>query len=546
MNSKRYNEIQDLFLSAHDLYEICSHVEKYEVLGYWHACSHLGSGELDELISGSIMYEIQNWSSSKQSLISFVDTIGHFLYEAGYIRELLLGLREISLALEDERQPKDLKKMLISKANLGNLFGSLGMWDKSICLLKECSEESIRIFGKCSLQSIQCLRSLFQAYRGKEDLVNAEIICNQLLLVAREAYRETHPEVTHCKLCLAGLRFSNEDFEEAHSIYTDALETAILFYGHGSREVLDIQNNLVSTLWAMKKNEQAKAIVEHQVRALRAARDTTERYGYSLNLRAAIYYGDKDYAVAEASWLEALELYERTQDADSPDKITILNNLGTLYHQTEQYDKALSVRIKQIKMAQRLLGKTHPDALNAGINFAHLFSEAGEPARSVRMLESQKKVLEAHDYSKTRLYQRCLRLIGVNSRKSGDYRLSEENLKNALLIATSLEPHDHDGISALMAGIAKTLDLAGQPQESIEWRMKCLAYREESVGDDSLSTNRARYDLASALYKSGFVEESILQLAKIESSIMMQDSLGSDEQKLIDEVADLRFAIEGT
>ena len=545
-SSNRHHEIQDLFLSAQSLYGMCSHIEDNELLYYWNSCKHLGVAELDVMISDCVMHEVRNWSNSSKKLISFVDAIGHFLYEAGYTRDLLLHLREISLRLENEQQPTDPKRILISKANLGNLYGSLGVWDKSIALLAECSKESNRFFGKNSIQSIQCLRSLFSAFRGKEDLENAEVICEELLLVARGLYPEAHPEVIDCKSCLAGLKFSKGDFDGAHSIYVEMLDNAIFLYGNGSREVLDIRNNLVSTLWAMENYEQSKKMIDSQVRTLRVAKDTSDRYGYSLILKAAIHYGDKDYDVAAATWLEALDLYlyERTQQANSPDKITVLNNLGTLYHETKQYAKALSTRRRQILMAQRLLGKTHPDSLNASINFEHLLFESGECARSVRMLQSLRKALEFYSYTQTTLYRRCLRLIGLNSRDMGDYELAEDSFRAALSISISSQPYDHFEIGALMAGLGKTLDLAGRTLESLEWREKCLGWREENLGNDNPSTNRARYDLALVLYKIESTERSLFQLDKIESSMKLKDSLVANDQKLIDDVAGLRSLMQ--
>ena len=544
LSSHRHHQIQDLFLSAQSLYGMCSYVEDNELLHYWNSCKHLGVSELDVMITDCVMHEVQNWSDSSKKLISFVDAIGHFLYEAGYTRDLLLHLREISLQLETEQQPGDPKRILISKANLGNLYGSLGMWDNSIALLAECSKESIRLFGKNSIQSIQCLRSLFSAFRGKEDLENAEDICEELLLVARELYPEAHPEVFDCKSCLAGLKFSKGDFDGTSSIYVEMLDNAIFFYGNGSREVLDIRNNLVSALWAMEEYVESKNIIDDQVRALRAARDTSDRYGYSLNLMAAIYNGIKDYDVAEATWLEALELYERTQQTNSPDKIAILGNLATLYHETQQYAKALSTRRKELQMAQRLLGKTHPDSLNASINFAHLLLESGEPGRSVRMLQSSRKTFEFYACTQNTLYRRCLRLIGLGSRDTGDYELAEDSFRAALSIAICTQPYDHAEISALMAGLAKTLSLAGRTLESLEWREKCLGWREENLGNDHPSTNRARYDLALILYEIESTERSLFQLDKIESSMKLRDNLNSDDQKLIDDVAGLRSLMQ--
>jgi tetratricopeptide (TPR) repeat protein len=294
----------------------------------------------------------------------------------------------------------------------------------------------------------------------------------------------------------------------------------------------------------MKKNEQAKKMIDRQVLALRAARDTTVRYGYSLNLKAAIYYGDKEYAVAEATWLEALELCEQTQDSNSPEKITILNNLGTLYHDTGQYEKGLSARRKQIKMAQRLLGKAHPDSFIAGINFAHLLSETGEVARSVRMLESQRKLFEAYDFTQTNLYLRHLRLIGMNSRDMGNYKLSEDSFKTALTISISPHLNDPDDIGRLMGGLAKTLEAAGKLEDSMKVYKQALDHYLEHRGTDDWYTNRERLNLARLLHKLGRNTEAIELLRELQASMGRNDEPDDDDRQLISDSGELMQTIQ--
>ena len=588
--SKRHNEIRELILYAQDLHELCTHTDEATVLQYWDVAKLPEDGELDNMISDSVIQVIRAESKPKAEMISFVNSIATLLYEGGFARELLLELRELSLTLEQGSSTPNPKTVLISKANLGNVYGSLGMWDKSIKLLCECKSESVLAYGESSPQFLECVRSLSLAYQGKGDLKKAKEVCEELIVTTRNKYPEDHPEMTECYLHLAGLKWNLGDPEAAYAIYIDALERAVFYNGEASEEAFSIRNRLVSTLMAKGEIEKGKQIINEQIHSLQAAERTIDSmsYGYALELRGCLYYGTHDYVEAESSWLESLSLYERLQAEYSEDKVTVLTNLGTLYQVTSKYEQATEARLRQLKMTQRLFGRDHPESLEAAILYIELLFRKGDLAQSALMLKSTIMFLLASDETQLEIYRRVrcfckldtmllaqrlhavaipfrrrelawirqvdgdtdpstlcsINHLAIDLRETGQVEEAEYLFRELLSAHQQvLEPEDFQ-IGRALSGLAKTLKLAGKLEEALNYSRQALDHFNEHEGPNALWTNRERLALAGVQQQLARNSEATALLHELQASMNSNNEPDDVDHQLISEAAELLRIID--
>jgi tetratricopeptide (TPR) repeat protein len=491
------------------------------------------------MIYEKAMHEVQERTSSPKDVILFVDRISSLLDEAGYSRDLLLALREISLQAEQNANPVNRKTALVSKANLAYLYREIGRTADAIRLFRECRDESILLHGRESKVTLQCIVGLGSALRvnerGAEGAVETQKAYQEMLDIASSIFERGHPELLECEIRLAGLEYDKGNYKQAIKRYNRGIINAAFLYGEGSNEVSYIRNQLAASLWADDQAMEALKVINKNIEIIGENKAWGHDYIHAIDLKGAICYSNGDYNAAERCWLQCLASYDKTHAEDSPDKIGVLNTLGTLYHETDRFEEALHTRKRQLKMAQRLLGATDHDSLNAAINYAHVLHNDGEITRALSMLISIGMLFKASQKRDHCLYIRYLRLLGVCSRNAADYKLSEDSLKAALLASEESGNSSHVEIGQLMAGIANTLEAAEKYPECIDWRRKCLEHREGCLGARNASTSRARIELAKSYRINRQTSEALDELNKLESSIIGLTETTPAEENLLEE-----------
>ncbi|MBI9018095.1 MAG: tetratricopeptide repeat protein [Phycisphaerae bacterium] len=102
---------------------------------------------------------------------------------------------------------------------------------------------------------------------------------------------------------------------------------------------------------------------------------------------------DADKAEADLDYDKAIEIYEQAlaeiSDADKEYEATYLNNLGLLYRQLAQYDKAEPLYKQALAIDEEVLGKDHPEVATACNNLASLYSDTN------RLKEAEPLMLRA-------------------------------------------------------------------------------------------------------------------------------------------------------
>ncbi len=97
----------------------------------------------------------------------------------------------------------------------------------------------------------------------------------------------------------------------------------------------------------------------------------------TLNRQAVQLYGLGNYAEATVVAQRALTLAERVLGKEHPDTLTSVNNLAELYQAQGRYGEAEPLYRRALEARERVLGKEHPNTLISVNNLAELYRAQG-------------------------------------------------------------------------------------------------------------------------------------------------------------------------
>jgi CHAT domain-containing protein len=115
-------------------------------------------------------------------------------------------------------------------------------------------------------------------------------------------------------------------------------------------------------------------------------------YAISLSGLGLQYKSMDDYTRAEECYLEAKAIWESKSDREDPEYATLLNNLGSLYHDKGgDYTRAEEYYLESKEIRKKVLGKEHPHYAISLNNLGELYHDMGDYVRA------EKHYLESKD-----------------------------------------------------------------------------------------------------------------------------------------------------
>jgi tetratricopeptide (TPR) repeat protein len=128
--------------------------------------------------------------------------------------------------------------------------------------------------------------------------------------------------------------------------------------------------------------------------ALNAASEFGEldpRYVYSLENVAELYYSQGAYAEAEPHCVKLLQLTRARLGADHPDIGVITTNLGMLYHELGQLDKA-EQHYKVAWHLRKKIGTHHPQMVHLVTNYSRLLEATGRKEQAEELKSTAESI----------------------------------------------------------------------------------------------------------------------------------------------------------
>ncbi len=192
--------------------------------------------------------------------------------------------------------------------------------------------------------------------------------------------------------------------------------------------------------------------------------------------------GDDDRALWY--YFKDLAISEKLLGKDHPDTAKSYNNIGIVYSDKGDYDGALEYYLKALAIKEKVLGKDHPDVAGSYNNIGTVYSDKGDYDKALeyylKALAISEKVLgKDHPHTATSYNN-----IGVVYDDKGDYDGALEYYLKALAIQEKVLGKDHPDTARSYNNIGNVYSGKVDYDRALEYHLKALAIREKVLGKD--------------------------------------------------------------
>jgi CHAT domain-containing protein/tetratricopeptide (TPR) repeat protein len=233
----------------------------------------------------------------------------------------------------------------------------------------------------------------------------------------------------------------------------------------------------------------------------------------ALNKQAVQLYGQGKYKEAAAIAEKALALAERVLGREHPDTLTSVNNLAEDYNAQGRYGEAEPLYKRALEAYERVLGREHPNTLTSVNNLAGLYHAQGryseaEPLYKRALAASERVLGPDHPNTLTSVSS-----LGVLYQARGRYGEAEPLLERALAGYERVLGPEHPDTLTGLSNLGMLYEARGRYSEAEPLLKRALDAEERVLGpehpDTQISVNNlgflyeaeGRYSEAEPLYK---------------------------------------------
>ena len=271
---------------------------------------------------------------------------------------------------------------------LGNTYQNLGIYDSAETELTRALDLNRKIYGDQSKETAMSLKNIGLIYHYKGDYEKAENYYKKSLEMLKSI--ETKPTFERALVLDAygTLMTDQGEYEKAEKITEEALRIAEAVKGSEDPDVAQIKNNLATSYNYLGKLDQADSLYKESLRVFRKHYGNFHiRVSSSLNNLAFINIFKKEHKLALPLLEEALNIKIVVLGKDHPDLINAYSNVGSTYFNIDDYKNA-----EKFMSASIDVGLKNYDKYN--INLSRPYMWYG------RVLIANKKINEGLNYLK--------------------------------------------------------------------------------------------------------------------------------------------------
>ncbi|WDD36279.1 tetratricopeptide repeat protein (plasmid) [Nostoc sp. UHCC 0926] len=291
---------------------------------------------------------------------------------------------------------------------LGRFYEGQSFYQQAADWYDRCRSLSEQRFGSEHLDVATSINYLAYIYRLQGRYVEAELLCQQVLMIRQRLLGAEAPQIADSLNQLAMLYFLQGKYDDAEALYKQALEMRQRLLGSEHPDVAEYLNNLGFLYLAQERYSEAEPLFKQ---AIIFYKDTTEKIylAITLNNLARLYDAQERYTEAEILYLQALELFKQLLGEEHPDVANCLNNLAFIYAQQGYQLKAETTYSQALEIRRKLLGNEHPDVAFSLNDLAKFYTSLkryaqAEPLYLQALAILEEKLGKEHPFT-VRLYQ---------------------------------------------------------------------------------------------------------------------------------------------
>ena len=419
-----------------------------------------------ELLDNGVKKIDRELSDQPEVLANMLGVTGN-VYESLGLYEKALPLLSRSYELSDSifgSQSPETAKSLNDLANLnfamGNYEPAIEKFDKAIVIRKS-------VFGESSLETAESMNDLAMVLREEGKYDEAEKLLNHSLSIRKKFIHGKSSEVALSMNNLAMVKEDKGEYDEAKKLFKESLEMLENLYGKIHPSVSETMGNFAGLLQEMGKYEDASKLFNETLEIDKALYgDIHPQISTDLYYLASNKALMGDLNTAEKLYSEALDLDKKLLGDDHPYVALDMNNLAGIYNDKGEYNKAEALYKKSLALNRKIYGNEHPEVATSISN------------------------------------------LGVLYQREGKYKLAEPLLKSALDMRIKLLGENHPSVVTSINIYASLLSNEGKYKQAIEQYRKSLALRIKMLGEDHPHTANAFLGLGNALIETHQYDEA--------------------------------------
>ena len=263
-----------------------------------------------------------------------------------------------------------------------------------------------------------------------------------------------------------------------------------------------------------------------------------------LNRLVVLYYGQGQYAKAEALAQRVLTIGEKAYGPDHLDLTTSLNNLARLYEKQGQYSQAEPLYKRTLAIREKELGPEHPSVAASLNSLAALYVRQGKYAQAEPLMKQSLAIRERALGPEHPSVAASLNNLAALYMRQGQSAQAEPLLKRSLAIREKQLGPNHPDVAKSLNGLAELYRSQAQYAQAEPLYQRALAIQEKQVGLDHPDVAIILNNLA-ALYRrqSQYARAESLYLRTLD---IWEKSLGAEHPQVaicLNNLGDLHTAL---
>jgi CHAT domain-containing protein/Tfp pilus assembly protein PilF len=325
--------------------------------------------------------------------------------------------------------------------------------------VQSSTQEAIEIqtayLGKEHYEVGLSISRLAFAKQNLGDLAGAEPIYTQALCVLRSNLGESHPEIAEVLDWMGVLYLMQSKYEKSDSVLVEALE----MYKHftdSSRGIAITLNDLAHLMFLRGDHAGSEQVHQEAIDMWRKIGDKdTPGCATTLDNFGVLYAMQGRYLDAEPLYREALSIRRKLLRSDHPDVAVSLNNLAGLNFVQGNYTEAAPLYHEALAIKRKTLPAGHQSLALGLTNLGSVVYKQGDVEEAIVLLEEALQIFRnnlppGHNY----IALASNNLATVMSVK-GDYARAESLYVAALSIYRVNLGEKHESVATLISNIAK-------------------------------------------------------------------------------------------
>lgn len=246
--------------------------------------------------------------------------------------------------------------------------------------------------------------------------------------------------------------------------------------------------------------------------------ELTQISGQLFNNLGIIYIEQGEYDKALEQYEKAIDIYRRMFGTNHLLTAKTYNNISGVYRSQGNYKKALEFLMKAINIYRQEFGTDNPSLATTYNNIGLVYYDLGD---YVKALEYYKKDLEINERMQKSDHldsATAYNNMGLAYYASKDYAKALEYLKKALDIREQVLGSNHPDTATTYNNMAGALRAQGDSEDALRYFKKALEIREHVLGSDHPSTATTYNNIAGIFREMGNYSKA-LEYYKIDFEI---------------------------